>query len=179
MANQPTLKTERLILRPFRAADASAVQRLAGDREVASTTINIPHPYEDGLAERWLAHHRQAFVDGKQAIFAIVEKVSKALLGTISLTIDGRHRHAEMGFWIGKPYWGKGFCTEAAREMLRYGFEQQDLNRIYASHLTRNPASGRVMQKIGMNYEGCLRQHFLKWDQFEDVEMYAILKGDF
>ena len=179
METQPILKTARLVLRPFRSTDAPDVQRLAGDKDVASTTLHIPHPYEDGLAEQWLASHHKAYVEGKQVIFAIVQIESGALVGAISLTLNRPHCHAEMGFWIGKPFWGRGYCTEAAREILGYGFTIHDLNRIFASHLTRNPASGRVMEKIGMRFEGCARQHFLKWQQFEDVNTYAILKSDF
>ena len=83
---------------------------------------------------------------------------------------------AELGYWIGKPYWGQGYCTEAARATLDFGFEQLGLNRIFAHHFARNPASGRVMQKIGMTREGRLRQHVKKWDAFEDLELYGILK---
>jgi RimJ/RimL family protein N-acetyltransferase len=83
-----------------------------------------------------------------------------------------------LGYWIGKPYWSKGYCTEAGKEMLRYGFIVLGLNRIHASYLSRNPASGRVMEKLGMIHEGTRRQHVLKWDVFEDVELKGILKKD-
>ena len=78
-----------------------------------------------------------------------------------------------MGYWIGKPYWNQGFGTEAALAILRYAFEQLGLNRVYAAHFRRNPASGRIMQKIGMTYEGRLRQHVKKWGDFEDMEYYG------
>ena len=77
------------------------------------------------------------------------------------------------------PYWKQGYCTEAARAVLRYGFETRGLNRIGARHLARNPASGRVMQKLGMHYEGTRRQHVLKWGVFEDIVLYAILKSEY
>jgi RimJ/RimL family protein N-acetyltransferase len=86
------------------------------------------------------------------------------------------HALAEMGYWIGKPFWNHGYCTEAAKRLVRFGFEALQLNRILARHLSRNPASGRVMEKIGMQYEGCLRQHIKKWGVFEDLKIYAILK---
>ena len=85
---------------------------------------------------------------------------------------------AEIGYWIGKPYWSQGYCTEAAREVVRYGFEVLNLNRIQARHMTKNPASGRVMEKVGMKYEGRLRQSLLRWDQFEDVAIYSILRDE-
>lgn len=178
MQRQPTLATERLCLRPFRTADADDVQRLAGDRAVADTTLNIPHPYEDGLAEKWISNHRDWFEQGEQAVFAITLRSDDTLLGALGLRVTPDDQRAELGYWIGKPYWGQGYCTEAARNVLRFGFEQLDLNRIYAHHLSRNPASGRVMQKIGMTHEGHLRQHVRKWGVFEDLELYGMLKSD-
>lgn len=179
MTEQPTLNTERLVLRPFTLADAVDVQRLAGDKAIASTTMNIPHPYEDGMAEEWIGTHQEEFDGGKSVTFAIVRAQDDALIGAISLVIGRQHRHAELGYWVGKPYWGNGYCTEAAREVLDYGFQVLDLHRIYARHLARNPASGRVMIKIGMQYEGCMRQHVLKWDAFEDLKIYGILRSEY
>ncbi len=175
----PTLRTERLTLRPFRMEDAPIVQRLAGAREIADTTLNIPHPYEDGVAEKWIAGHQQGFEEDKGIPLAITLAGNDTLIGAISLmSLSKRHRHAEIGYWIGKEWWNKGYCTEAMREMVRLGFEQLGLNRIIGQHLRRNPASGQVMQKVGMKHEGTLRQHVRKWDKFEDIEYYAILKSD-
>jgi RimJ/RimL family protein N-acetyltransferase len=188
MRRQPTLETARLRLRPFRMADAEGVQRLAGDRAVADTTLNIPHPYEDGFAERWIGNHRDWFGRGQQAIFAVILKASPAaanerprlsaakLIGAVALLIQREDERAELGYWIGRPYWNQGYGTEAARAVIGFGFQQLGLNRIYAHHFVRNPASGRVLQKLGMSHEGRLRQHVRKWDAFEDLELYAVLK---
>ena len=177
MPTQPTLETARLVLRPFRTADADEVQRLAGDRAVADTTLNIPHPYEDGMAEKWISNHRDWFERREQAVFAITLRSDGTLIGAVGLLIHGEDQRAELGYWIGKPYWNQGFCTEAARRVLGFGFEHLGLNRIYAHHFVRNPASGRVLQKLGMAHEGRLRQHVRKWDAFEDLELYGILKS--
>ena len=77
------------------------------------------------------------------------------------------------------PYWNNGYGTEAVQAVLKYGFEVLGLNRIHAKHFKRNPASGRILQKIGMKYEGCQRQHFKKWDNFEDIELYGILRSEY
>jgi ribosomal-protein-alanine N-acetyltransferase len=176
---QPTLVTQRLILRPFDLSDGPRVQLLAGDEAIASSTLNIPHPYEDGLAEEWIRTHPEEFEKGKFINFAIVLKVSEELIGAIGLTLNQAHIHAELGYWIGKPYWNQGYCTEAAREVIRYGFERLSLNRIHAMYLSRNPASGEVMSKIGMRHEGTRRQHILKWDRFEDVELWGFLREEY
>ena len=175
MKEQLTLDTDRLLLRPFRTSDAGAVQRLAGDKAIADTTLNVPHPYEDGMAEEWIATHQPGFESGELCTFAIVLRRSGELVGAIGLALSRRFDRAELGYWIGKPYWNTGYCTEAGRAVLSYGFSKLGLHRIHASHLARNPASGRVMQKLGMVHEGCLRQHVRRWEVFEDLEIYGIL----
>ena len=96
----------------------------------------------------------------------------------MGLRIDQAHRRAELGYWIGTPFWGRGIATEAAKEMLRYGFEELRLHRIFAEHFAHNPASGRVLAKIGMKHEGCHRRHVLKWGEFVDAEQYGILREE-
>ncbi len=178
MSEQPTLETARLRLRPFTLADAPDVQRLAGAWEVASTTGNIPHPYPDGAAEAWIRDHGLAFEQGRLVTYAITRRDDGVLVGAISLRPNAAHHHAELGYWIGVPYWNQGYATEAARALVGYGFNTLSLHRIFAAHLTRNPASGRVMQKLGMTYEGCLRQHIFRWGQFEDLARYGILQSE-
>jgi ribosomal-protein-alanine N-acetyltransferase len=175
---QPNLQTERLILRPFEVTDAPDVQRLAGAREVAATTALIPHPYPDGAAEEWIGGHAAAFEQSKSVTFAIVEKESKALCGAIGLELALSHHRAEIGYWIAPERWGRGYCTEAARAVLQYGFETLVLHRINSCHFGSNPASGRVMQKIGMNHEGVQREHILKWDRYEDAVLYGLTVED-
>ena len=178
MKRIPTLETERLVLRPFGPDDAGEVQRLAGDRAVAETTANIPHPYEDGMAEDWISRHEDTFANGRGVTFAVTRKPDGALVGAISLMGLAEGHQAELGYWIGKPYWNRGFCTEAGRAVLRYAFTELALLRVHACHLSRNPASGRVMQKLGMVHEGRRRQHVIKWGQCEDLDLYGILKGE-
>ena len=179
MTNQPTIESERLLLRPFQLTDAPEVQRLAGEKAIASTTLNMPHPYEDGLAEDWISGHQELFERDEEIVYAITLPDSGQLVGAIGMIITGQYDRAELGYWIGKPYWGEGYATEAGRAIIRFGFENLNLNRIYASHFDRNPASGRVMEKIGMRYEGKFRQHVKRWDVYEDLHYRAILRHEF
>jgi [ribosomal protein S5]-alanine N-acetyltransferase len=176
MATIPVLDTERLQLRPFSLADAADVQRLAGDFAIADTTLNIPHPYQDGMAEAWIRSHPGQFNAGVGVPLAIARKADGALLGAISLMRIAYRHQGELGYWIGKPFWGQGYCSEAGAAVLRYAFGELGLIRVHARHLTRNPASGRVLQKLGFSYEGTLRQHVRKWEQFEDLALYGLLK---
>lgn len=175
---EPRLLTPRLLLRPFEIEDAPAVQRLAGDRAIADLTLNIPHPYEDGMAALWISTHRAKSEAGELANFAATLRPTGEVIGAIGLSINRRFDRAELGYWIGKPYWNLGYCTEAGLAVLEYGFTKLNLNRIHSTHLSRNPASGRVMEKLGMSREGLLRQHTRKWETFEDLVLFAILKQD-
>lgn len=176
----PVLSTPRLILRPFRASDAARVSELAGAAGIAETTLNIPHPYRLEMAEPWIATHEEAFRQGRLVVLAITCRESEgALVGTISLSLTPEHDRGELGYWIGESFWGRGYCTEAAREMIRYGFQELGLFRIGSHHMVRNPASGRVMQKIGMRFEGRRRGIYKKRGAYEDCDFYGMLRADF
>jgi ribosomal-protein-alanine N-acetyltransferase len=180
MSKQPTIKTERLTLRPYTLQDAPELQRLIGDRDIVSTMMNVPHPYEDGIAEEWIGKQQGSFDRGEAISFVITHCEKGFLIGGIGLNdIDRQSERAEIGYWIGKSYWRNGYGTEAARAVVKYGFEVLGLNRIHAKHFKRNAASGRIMQKIGMKHEGCHRQHFKKWGNFEDFELYGILRSEY
>lgn len=173
----PRLHTERLILRPPRMSDAPAIQTLASDRDIAANTLNIPHPYPSNGAIEWLSGLDEAMQNGDYS-FAIIRRDDDAYLGTIGIhnQTDGV---AEIGYWIGKPYWGQGYATEAVRRIIRFGFDHMGLDRIYASYFSHNKASRRVMEKCGMTYEGLMRQHILKWGQFLDLGFCAITRADY
>ncbi len=176
---RPSVATERLRLRPFSMNDAGEVQRMANDREIAANTRTIPHPYPMEVAREWLGRHEQLWNEGKAAVFAIEITETGQLCGAIGLEISDEHQSAELGYWVGREFWNRGICSEAGLAVLRFGFESLGLHRIHAHYLTRNPASGRVMEKIGMKKEGLLREHVRKWGRYEDVQFYGILRSEF
>lgn len=179
MAGQPTLESERLVLKPLTPKDAPILHLLAGRREIADTTISIPHPYSEQQALQWIVGTAELYAKGKVVVFAIQLKGEGGLVGTIGLRdIDSEHSQAELGFWIAVECWRKGYATEAARTVVAFGFEQLGLNRIYAHYMARNPASGHVLAKIGMKPEGLLRQRVRKWGVFEDVVPMALLREE-
>nr|MCU0509361.1 GNAT family N-acetyltransferase [Anaerolineae bacterium] len=114
MLPQPILRTARLVLRPFTLADAPDVQRLAGAPEVAATTAAIPHPYEDGMAEKWISSHPAGLEGETNVVYAMTDEQTGALMGAIGLHVDMEHNRAELGYWLGHPYWRNGYTTEAA-----------------------------------------------------------------
>jgi [ribosomal protein S5]-alanine N-acetyltransferase len=175
---RPTLTTPRLVLRPFSLEDAPRVQLLAGVREVAENTMAIPHPYPDGAAEAWIGSHQEAFEKGESLTFAVCLRDGGDLTGAVGLMLSLPDRSAELGYWIGVPYWNRGYATEAVWALVRFGFESMNLHRIHAGVFTGNPASIRVLLKIGFRYEGLLRQHNLKWGEFRDVQKFGILEEE-
>lgn len=174
MQQIPTLETERLVLRPLAPEDAAAVRALGGDRRVAETTL-LPHPFGEEEARRWVEGRLEWAARGKSRSFSVLLKEDGALVGHAGLLLDWDNEKAGLHYWMGVPYWGRGYATEAARELVRHAFEDLGLGRVYAEHVARNPASGRVLQKVGMSYEGCRRRDFKKWDRFEDMALYGVL----
>jgi [ribosomal protein S5]-alanine N-acetyltransferase len=174
MHSPPTLETARLQLRPYNDADITELVPLIGAREVAATTLRIPHPYTERDAREFFA----LLHDPRKIWLAITLVGDGRQIGGIGLTVDDRHQHAELGYWLGVAYWGKGYATEAARDMLRYGFDTLQLHRVFASHFKHNPASGRILQKLGMRHEGCQREHICKWDHFVDSELYGMVREE-
>ncbi|MCG7499183.1 GNAT family N-acetyltransferase [Vibrio sp. Of7-15] len=148
---QPTIETERLRLRPFTLEDAKQVQTLAGHTLIAEMTANIPHPYEDGMAEAWIETHQTLWFARQAVVFAIERKEDSVLIGTISLT-EMTQTDGNLGYWLGVPYWGKGYCTEASQALVHFAFTTLNLPMLYARHLLHNPQSGAVMIKSGFQY---------------------------
>jgi ribosomal-protein-alanine N-acetyltransferase len=174
----PFLKTSRLILRAFAPNDAPAVGVLANDIEIAANTENLPHPYTEELAVEWIASHQAQLIHDRRLNLAIVDRKTKVVMGAIGLEFNASHHHAEIGYWIGRPFWNNGFATEASLGLIRYGFNQANLHRIFSVVLKRNATSRRVMEKLGMTFEGCLREHHLKWGIYEDLEYYGITRSE-
>jgi len=179
MDSFPLLRTERLVLRAFALTDGARVEELAGAREVADTTLTIPHPYPEGGGAAWIATHADNWARGSNLALAVCRTgVEDNLIGAVTLAFTNVHRHGELGYWIGVRWWGLGYATEAATALAAYGFGHLGLHRIQGRHFTRNPASGRVLQKVGMQLEGIHRDAFIRWEQFEDVAMYSILESE-
>jgi ribosomal-protein-alanine N-acetyltransferase len=173
------IETKRLILRPFELADAPVVKALCGDIEIAQTTLLIPHPYPDGAAESWIITSQEAAIFGTRYTFAITDIINSALYGCITLNVDKLHKRGELSYWMGKDYWNQGYTTEAALNVIKLGFETIKLQRIWGAAMTKNPGSIQVMCNAGMQYEGTFRQHILKWDNFEDIAFYGMIKSEF
>ena len=170
----PDIETSRLKLRPYTDSDIPALVALLSAREIAATTLRIAHPYTEQHAREFLIHA----LNPDKLWLAITLRHDGQLCGGIGLMLKPEHQQAELGYWIGVPYRGHGYASEAARAMVRYGFDDLKLHRIAAMCMTRNPASARILLKLGMHYEGCLRQAQNKWGEYVDVACYGILRNE-
>jgi RimJ/RimL family protein N-acetyltransferase len=178
-ANAVVLNTTRLRLRPLYRDDIPQLLPLIGAREVAATTLRIPHPYTEEDALKFLEYSDSVWQKQEGASFGIFIREGERLCGGIGLAAHLEHNRAELGYWIGIPFWGNGYCTEAAREVLQFGFENFRLHRIDAGHFANNPASGHILRKLGMKHEGTTREHIRKWGEYLDVEIYGLLAREY
>jgi RimJ/RimL family protein N-acetyltransferase len=137
------IRTASLLLRAPELEDAGRISLLAGDYDVASMTGTIPHPYSEQMAAKWIAAVRA----GEEGlVFAVL--LDGQVIGCAGYRqLD--ELHAELGYWIGKPYWGCGYATEAAMALIEHGFEVDGLAYLTAGHFAGNPASARVIAKLG------------------------------
>jgi len=145
------LETERLLLRPPRATDISSFVRLLNDFGVSKNLSRVPHPYteDDGCA--FIIKVAQGWASREDLAFAIVRKSDSVYIGTC-----GVHpaRNWEFGYWLGRPYWGQGYATEAGGRVVTFAFEELNAEKLSAGWFSDNPASGRVLEKLGFVAQG-------------------------
>lgn len=179
LRHQPSLKTERLRLRPFVAEDADMLHTLANDREIADTTQSVPHPFSLSAAKSWIVNLPRYFEMRSAVHFAISAVESRELVGCVILReLDRVNAAGELEFWIGKSMWGQGYGSEATKAVVQFGFSEMSLHRVAAQILARDERSAHVLKNLPMQFEGILRQRLCKWGVFEDVRLYSILSEE-
>lgn len=151
---RPTLDAARLRLRPLRAADAAAIERLAGEWEVARYLARVPHPYPPGEAGRWI----ETLADSDEVALAIERRADRLLIGCCGYTIEAGGV-PDLGYWLGRAHWGRGYAAEAVGRLLAHLFEDRGVGRVSAAALPENPASIRLQQRLGFVYAGAV-----EWD---------------
>ena len=180
MAGQfPYFLTPRLLLRAFALPDMPRLVALAGNYEVARNMLNIPHPYSEEDARRWVQLTQENFAQQTGYAFALELRATGEFIGGVGLTVARLFDRAEVGYWLGQPYWGQGLASEALGAVLQFGFEGLKLNKIYATHIPGNPASGRVMLKNGMVQEGWLAQHTKRDGHYHDLLQYRLTRAEY
>jgi len=175
----PELETKRLLLSKLTTTDIPNIIKYAGNIRVAETTLHIPHPYSEADAIFWINAANDGFKNKTQYTFGIRIKNSKEFIGGIGLKINARFNRALLGYWIAEPYWNKGYASESTSAILKFGFEELNIHKIYATHLVENPASGKVMINNKMIKEGELKDHTKKGDSYRSLIQYRLIREEY
>ena len=175
----PSLESERLKLGQLKAKDIPTITAYADNPNIAKTTLNLPCPYFEKDAIFWINMSNQGFQNKDKFIFGIYLQSTDEFIGGIGLHLNRKHNRAEIGYWIAEPFWAKGYCSEAAGLILNFGFNKLKINKILATHLIGNPASGKVMIKNGMIKEGEMIDHYKKGKEYRSVIQYRLTKTEF
>jgi [ribosomal protein S5]-alanine N-acetyltransferase len=168
------LETDRFILRPPLKKDIPTIIKHLNQPVISQTTLHIPYPYSRKDAMIWVTKNKQEIIKGLSYTFAIIHKKTNQMIGAIGLHLNDEHNRAEVGYWIAVSHWNQGVATEALIRILEFGFLKLELNKIYATHLVKNPSSGRVMIKAGMTREGKLIEHYRKGEEYITVIQYGM-----
>ncbi len=173
-----TLQTKRLMLRPLKMSDAHDLYAYARDPEVSRHVLWTAHRSISD-SRRFLREGIRQYRRGFPGTFAIVLNETGHMIGTIGyMWINPEYRSCEVGYSLSRDYWNHGIMTEALCAVIGYSFKSLGLNRIECQHETDNPASGKVMLKAGMRFEGIMRQRIRNKGKFSDVAVYAVLQSD-
>ncbi len=174
----PILETQRLFLRKFRMEDAPDVFAYCSDPETARYVTWEAHKTQED-SRRFLDWTLSRYRNGEPSDWAIMEKESGRIIGSMGLvSVEARNLCGEVGYVIGRPYWGKGYTAEALGRVLRFLFEECGMNRIQAMCCEENAASARVLEKTGFQFEGLLHQRMRMKEQFWDLKLYALLRAE-
>ena len=170
---RPPLRSDNLVLRPLERTDAKVVAELAGDWEVARWTSDIPHPYDTKMAREFIDWSQGELASQRRFILAMVARASGELVGIISLTCNGAEE-GEIGYWVGRPYQGRGFAGEAAAAVIAMAFDALSLRRVVAACRPDNEPSWRGMEGCGMAYVEAIQRWSVARRETFDLSLYAI-----
>lgn len=173
-----TLSTPRLTLRFLNEADIKAAYEIFSHVEVMRYW-SYPAWTDPSQAREWLIHIQEDYRTGDALQLAIERNAGHILIGTCTLfQFHVASRRAEMGYALGRPYWGSGYMQEALQALLRYAFQTLDLNRLEADIDPRNLASASVLERLGFVKEGLLRERWIVNEEISDTALYGLLRKE-
>jgi 8-oxo-dGTP diphosphatase len=179
------LRTERLTIRPLRAEDAAALHRLVNDWDVAKSLARVPFPYPRELADDWVASTHAQMAEGRAWHLAITgleqagtPEETEVLVGCVGLTLDATGKAAELGYWVGRRFWGHGVAPEAAGRMARWALANLGVERLVASALVENARSQAVLRRIGFRMVGEGAREFLSRGGAMPVVLFEMTRAD-
>jgi ribosomal-protein-alanine N-acetyltransferase len=177
----PTIETDRLVLRPVRDADADAVFAACSNPNLTRFTLFETHQTRDESLTfvRDYAAARYAEMVPDPLAVTLRNDPDPRMVGAVGCNWVSRpHRTMELGYWLAEHLWGRGIAAEAARAVVRFVFDTCLVERVQARVIVGNPASVRVLEKVGFKYEGTLRSAVFRRERFEDLMMFALLRSE-
>ncbi len=175
----PTLYSARFTFRETTSNDLLRMTELLNNQKISQHIFNIPFPFTLSDAQQRLAFMQEGFSNKNRYIFVITHQQENEMIGQIGLHLNTENNHAEMGYWIGEPFWGQGIATEGIRTILEFGFETLGLHKIFATHFLDNPASAIVMTKNKMIKEAELKEHYLRDGIYKGIGQYRLTKEEY
>lgn len=172
------LETLRLSLTEFEPVTVEIWHQLMNNKEVVQTTLSLPFPCSLDDARNWQEKQLKKIAEGNLLRWAIVKKETGDTIGNIKLVINPLFESAELGYWLGKDYWGRGYAFEAAKQIVDFAFTTLKLNRLEAYAMDHNTSSEKILFKLGFLKEGLLRKSIKRWGEFIDVKSYGLLHTD-
>jgi RimJ/RimL family protein N-acetyltransferase len=171
---------DQVSLSEFRSSDKPALIQHLNDRDIYDRTLRIPFPYTDAAADEWLALVAKITKQQGRPVHWAIRNADDTLIGGCGFEgfQIGKSHRAEVGYWLAKPFWGRGIMAAVVQRLCQHAFEEFGLVKITAHVFPHNPASVRVLEKCGFQEEGFLRKHFLKDGRFLDARLFGLLKGD-
>jgi ribosomal-protein-alanine N-acetyltransferase len=171
------IKTKRFTIRPYRKGDLKSMVKHINDTEIARNTLTIPYPYTMKDAERWYGRYRNIIRRKVIRHRAYAIEINGEVVGGIGLSrLYPQGHKAEIGYWLGRAYRGKGIMTEAVKEITKFGFNKLGLRRLCACTFPHNKASMRVLEKAGYKFEGILHKNVRKGNRLIDEYLFAITR---
>ena len=164
-----------ICLTEFRCSDKADCVRRINDREIADCTLRIPHPYLESDFERWFEGLERLTAKFEETVYFAIRE-GDSLIGGIGFDNLVKGHRAEIGYWLARPYWGRGIMTDVVQTVCAYAINKWQLVRITAHVFLFNRASARVLEKSGFEVEGILRKHHQKGGEFLDSSLYALVK---
>ena len=173
-------ETKRLFNREYSKKDLDAFIRVTSQLSVRATTYGIPDDYTKSYAKKWFKYLKKSMRDMEGYEFGMFLKDSGEYIGNVGLiNVSMIHNHADITYYTDEKYRNMGYTSEAGHEMLRFGFECLGFEKISGLCMTVNPSSRRVMEKLGMKYEGVMRDELLKNGRYFDIERHSILRNEY
>jgi RimJ/RimL family protein N-acetyltransferase len=169
---------DQIHLSEFRPSDKDALIEHLNEREIYDRTLRIPFPYTGADADEWLAIVAKVTRQQGCPVQWAIRTTDDSLIGGCGFDgfEVGKSHRAEIGYWLAKPYWGRGIMTAVVQRVCHYAFDEFGLVKITAHVFAHNPASARVLEKCGFQEEGFLRKHHLKDDQLIDARLFGLIK---